>query len=106
MADDELKSAWEIALEKLRARDGEGNGAPLTEQQKERIAEIRRRYRAKRAEMEILHRQNVEKAWLRGDAEEARKIEEEYVRELRRLEEREDAEVRAVRGDAGKTGDD
>ncbi len=106
MADDELKSAWEIALEKLRAREGKGEGTPLTEGQKERIAEIRRRYRAKRAEMEILHRQNVEKAWLRGDPEEVRKVEEEYVRELRRLDEREEAEVRAVREEPGKTGDD
>ncbi len=106
MADDELKSAWEIALEKLRAREGDPGGAALSERQKERIAEVRRRYRAKRAEMEILHRGNLERARLRGDAEEERKVEEEYARELRRLEEREEAEVRSIREEARETGDD
>jgi len=105
MADDELKSAWEIALEKLGARE-EARPA-LTEEQKERIAEIRRRWKAKRAEREILHCEELLRARLRGDPEEVRRIEEEYVRELRRLEEKEEAEVRAVReegpvGDAGE----
>jgi phage-related minor tail protein len=99
MADDELRSAWEIALEKLRAREGVDAQVPLTEEQKARIAEIRARYRAKRAEMEILHRGEVEKARLRGDPEEVRRVEDEYVRELRRLDEKEDAEVRAVRAE-------
>jgi hypothetical protein len=104
---DAPKSAYEIAMEKLRQRDqerGEKSPARLTAAQKRAIGEIRKKYEARVAEMEILHRSNRTQA--AEDAEALEKQEEEYVRERRRLEEQRDREieeVRAGRGD-GKLG--
>lgn len=51
----ELKSAWEIALEKSKKMMGEEEEAyHLTPEQKNEIAEIRKIYTAKIAEVEIL----------------------------------------------------
>lgn len=92
---DELKSAYELAMEKLARKDKESpqkSQAPekLTARQKERIAGIRRETQAKLAEMEILHKS--ERRAARGDAEKLDKIEEAYLRDraqvLSRQEER------------------
>jgi hypothetical protein len=50
--DDAPKSAFEIAMEKLRAR-GDYEETKLTDAQKAEIAEVRSRYRARIAELEI-----------------------------------------------------
>lgn len=50
----ELKSAIEIALEKSKKIAGEEYAGRLTPEQKEQIAEIRKVYAAKVAEVEIL----------------------------------------------------
>lgn len=50
----ELKSAWEIALEKSKKMMGEEETYHLTPEQKNEIAEIRKIYTAKIAEVEIL----------------------------------------------------
>ena len=59
MSDDKpLKSAYELAMDRLQAEDrksGVEQAKPLTDAQKESIAELRRQARAKRAEIEILH---------------------------------------------------
>jgi hypothetical protein len=49
----ELKSALDIAMEKAKKMDGE-EAVPLSSNQKEEIAQIRRIYAAKIAEVEIL----------------------------------------------------
>lgn len=52
-----LKSAFELAMERLRQRD-EAAGIdqrPLTDEQKAAIADVRRVYQAKIAEQEVLH---------------------------------------------------
>lgn len=49
----ELKSSWEIALEKAKKLEGD-EGISLTPKQREEIAEIRKIYSAKMAEVEIL----------------------------------------------------
>jgi ribosomal protein L23 len=75
----ELKSAWEIALEKAKKLEGD-EGISLTPQQKEEIAEIRRIYSAKIAEVEILvqepEKKEIELDRLRRERE--RKIEAIY----------------------------
>ena len=49
----ELKSAWELALEKTKNVGGE-DVVTLTADQKQEIAEIRKKYEAKIAEAEII----------------------------------------------------
>ena len=49
----ELKSAWELALEKTKNVGGE-DAVALTADQKQEIAEIRKKYEAKIAEAEII----------------------------------------------------
>jgi hypothetical protein len=51
---DELKSTLDLVMEKLKGVEKELPG--LTQAQKERIAEIRRKYEAKIAETKILNR--------------------------------------------------
>ena len=57
MSDDAPKSAYELAMERLRQKDKEASveERPLTEKQKAAIAEARQFHQAKSAEREILH---------------------------------------------------
>jgi hypothetical protein len=48
-----LKSAWELAMEKTKKMGGE-DAVTLTADQKQEIAEIRKKYEAKIAEAEII----------------------------------------------------
>ena len=101
MSHDRPKSAFEITMEKLKERDrqrGEAAPASLTEDQKKRIASVRKVHEARMAEREILHRS--ERAKLLSDpegAEKLHKLEEEYVRDRRRIEEQRDREIEAAR---------
>ena len=76
----ELKSAWEIALEKSKKMGGEEDLVRLSSNQKEEIAEIRRVYEAKIAEVEILIQdpEKKEKELERLRRERERKIESLY----------------------------
>lgn len=92
-----LKSAFELAMERLRAKDrdeGVEDAGPLTEEQKAEIARLRQEAKAKLAEMEILHRQNVAKA---ADPEELKKIEENYTTDRARVEDRLETAIARVR---------
>ena len=108
MSDDKPKSAYEITMEKLRARDRErGETAPavLTDTQKKKIAEVRRVHEARLAEREILHRSD--RAALVSDPEAAEKLkelEEHYLDDRRRIEEQRDRAIEGVRsgGSGGK----
>ena len=75
----ELKSAWELALEKTQKMGGE-ESVSLSSNQKAEIAEIRKIYAAKIAEVEILiqdeEKQKIELDRLRRERE--RKIESLY----------------------------
>jgi hypothetical protein len=105
--DDEPKSAYELALEKLKQRDRDrGEDAPLrlTDDQKAEIAEIRRVHEARMAEREILHRSERAKAMATGDAEALEKLEQDYARDRRRIEEERDAKIAATRAAAADKG--
>lgn len=95
---DGLKSSFELAMERLRAKE-KGGAADLTPEQKERIARIRADYKARRAELEFLHRSAIEKAEAREDQEKLKQLADEYGRESADLDAREEADVRAARGD-------
>lgn len=72
-----MKSAWELALE----RTG-GALKELPADQKDKIAEIDKRYKAKVAEAELANRQRLSKA---ANVEEISQIKEDLVTELASL---------------------
>ena len=80
MPDDKpLKSASELAMARLRAEDKEhgiAESKPLSDAQKEAIAELRRQAQAKLAELEILHEKDRDQAAV--DPEKLTKLEEQY----------------------------
>ena len=94
---DAPKSAWELALEKLQKQDRErGETGPdlLTDAQKKGIADVRSKYQARLAEVEILHKDRRKSA---EDAEALAKMEEEYQIDRRRLEEQRDTDIERLR---------
>jgi hypothetical protein len=98
MADDKapLKSAYELALERLRKSDEQAGIAtrPLTEQQKAAIAEIRTFYQAKIAEQEVLHQSRIRKTL---DPAERDTLENEWRRERERLSSERDGKIERAR---------
>ena len=100
---DELKSAYELAIEKLDRKDKESpsKAAParkLTPRQKEEIAKIRREVQAKLAEREILFKS--EKRAARGDADQLARIEDAYRRDREHFLSREAERIQEVKGKA------
>ena len=93
---DELKSAWEIALEKMEA-SGEARVEELSEEQKEAIAETRRKYTARIAEAEINAAARIRGALESGQVDQIRGLQEELSRERRKLEDRMESKVEAIR---------
>ncbi len=99
---DAPKSSYEIAMEKLKRLDrerGEEGPTVLTNAQKKAIGEIRKKFEARMAEAEILHKSERAKALENPEttAESLQTIEEGYARERRRIEEQREAEIKAVR---------
>lgn len=96
--DKPLKSAYELAMERLRSKDrddGVGEDQPLGEDQKQEIARLRQEAKAKVAELEILHRKNVHAAG--GDPEAVAKIEEHYRTDRARVESKLESAVEKVK---------
>lgn len=84
--DKPLKSAYELAMDRLKAEDRESGveqAKPLTDEQKASIAELRTQARAKRAEIEILHEKSREAA---TDAEQLTQLEERFETDCRRVD--------------------
>jgi len=84
MSADEPKSAFELAMERLRKKDAEAGveERPLTDAQKAVIAEARQVYEARMAEREILHQAALRKATTH---EEVERLNEELRRDRDRL---------------------
>ena len=95
-----LKSAIDLAMERMAGKAGEGL-VNLTAEQKEAIAEITRRTKAKIAEMEILYRKRIVEAREAKDEEKTTKLEEELSNEIARIRAREDADKQRARGGQG-----
>ncbi len=90
-----IKSALELAMERMRQKQGEI--VPLTHEQKAAIAEIEAETKAKVAEQEIMAQERVRAAYAGGDAEAARKVEEEIQAEIARIRERGERKKEKVR---------
>jgi hypothetical protein len=96
MSDSAPKSAYELAMERLRQKDKESNAAerPLTDAQKSAIAEVRQMYQAKAAEREILHQSALRSA---GTHEEIEQLNEALRRDTERMAGERDRKIAAIR---------
>jgi hypothetical protein len=96
MAEGAPKSAYELAMERLKSRDAEAGieHKALTDQQKATIAEIRNFYQAKLAELEVLHHGKLKTVL---DPEERAARESEYRRDRERLNSERDAKIEKAR---------
>lgn len=94
--DKPLKSAYELAMERLNKRDAESGVShhPLTDDQKAAIADIRNVYQAKIAELEVLHQSQLRKTF---DPAERETIEAGFRRERDRLVSERDTKVEKAR---------
>lgn len=83
MSDQPPKSAVELVMERLRQKDAESGieTTPLTEAQKEAIADAQRIYDAQVAECRILHKSTL---LTTADPEERRGLDAKYQRDLAR----------------------
>ncbi len=90
-----MKSAYELALERLESQGIERpREEALSEEEREQVAEARRRADAKIAEMEIMHQSSLPKL---ADPAEREKAEKEFRHERRRVEEKRDREIARIR---------
>jgi hypothetical protein len=99
MSDGAPKSAFELAMERLKKKDAEtGEGIrALTAAQKSEIAEIRRVYEAKVAELDILKKPKLPPGLSPEMAEAAEFLDEDYRRERDRLHAERDSKIERVR---------
>jgi hypothetical protein len=91
-----MKSAYELAMERLSKSDPDAV-APLTTEQKERLAEIDRVYKGKIAEREIFLKQKLDKAMSAGKMEEIDQVRKQIGSERTRFEEDRESEKERVR---------
>ena len=96
MSGDAPKSAYELAMERLRQKDKEASveERPLTDKQKAAIAEARQFHQAKAAEREILHQSALAGA---RTHEEVDKLNEELRRDQERLAKDRDLKIAEIR---------
>jgi hypothetical protein len=92
-----MKSAYELAMERL-AKSDPTTAAPLTAEQKARLAEIDRVYKGKLAEREIFLKKQLDEAYAAQKFDDAEKIKQQLASERARIEEeREEEKERARR---------
>ena len=97
MASDGPKTAYELAMARLRQKDQEAGveERPLTDAQKAAIVEARNVYEARIAEREILHRAALQRA---QSHEEVERLNTEYQRDRDRLAVDRDRKIAEVKG--------
>jgi hypothetical protein len=96
--DDAPKSAYEIAMARLKEKDREEGieERPLTDEQRAEISEARKQYEARIAEREILHQASMRKT---ADPAERETLEQQYRRDRDRYASDRDAKIRKIRGE-------
>jgi hypothetical protein len=93
---DAPKSAFELAMERLKKKDAEQGVVEqkLTDEQKAAIAEARSIYEARVAERQILHR---DKRLSTFDPAAVEVLEDEYRRDMERFAYDRDAKIKKIR---------
>ena len=93
---DAPKSAYELAMERLRKKDAEAGvqSVPLTDEQREQIAEARSIFEARVAERRIMHQSKVAGVL---DPAELEVLHEQLRRDLAQFESDRDSKIRRIR---------
>ena len=101
MPDDAPKTAYELAMERLRSKERETGAEerPLSDKDKAAIAEARKVYEAKVAELEILHQHSLSRA---KSPEEVAKLAEQLARDRERFASERDRKIAEIRKGAAK----
>ena len=94
--DDAPKSAYDVAMERLRKKDAESGSetVPLTDRQRADIAEVRNFYEAKTAEQEVLHQSSMRRT---AEPDARALLEEHYRRDRERFASERDAKIERIR---------
>jgi hypothetical protein len=97
MTDEAPKSALELAMERLKKKDAEQgiSERALTDDQKNEIAEVRKTYGAKLAQEEILFKSKAQ-GLLDPDSRQA--LEDNYRRDVERINHERDRKIEKIRG--------
>lgn len=97
MSNDAPKSAFELAMERLRKKDADAGvvETPLTDAQREAIAEVRRMHEARVAERRIMHQSAIAGVM---DPAEREERDQELRRDLDRFEREREEKVKKIRG--------
>ncbi len=90
-----MKSAYELALEQMERQGIERpRDEALSDAEREQVAEIRRKAKAKIAEREILHKDSLAKL---ADPAERERAEKDFRYQRQRIEEKRDREIERLR---------
>ncbi len=90
-----MKSAYELAMERLRQKDGADR--TLSAEQRTALAEVDRVLTAKLAELEIMRGQDIAAAQAAGDAEKAAELRRQLAAEIARSRSRAEADKDEIR---------
>jgi len=96
MSNDAPKSAYELAMARLRQKDAEAGvvTGPVSDEQKAEIAEVRSRAEARIAELKILHQSTIAALF---DPDARALAEAELRRELQRVDEDRESKIARIR---------
>lgn len=96
MSEEAPKSAYELAMERLRKKDAEQGIVehPLTDEQKKEIAEVRSTYDARLAQAEVMHQDALMKTL---DPEAIETINANYRRDREQIISERDRKIEKIR---------
>ena len=96
MSNDAPKSAYELAMARLRQKDEEAGvvTGPVSDEQKAEIAEVRSRAEARIAELKILHQSTIAGLF---DPDARALAQAELTRELQRIDEDRESKIEKIR---------
>jgi hypothetical protein len=95
-----MKSAYELAMERLQKASP---SLSLSDKQKEELAGLDSRYRAKIAEKELFLKDQIRKAQAKGKVDDINSLQKQLVSEVRRLQEECEAKKEKLRSSFGKS---
>ena len=97
----EMKSAVELAMEKLKAKGTQEAGSAMTDAQRQEISDLRKQYEAKIAEKEIMLQAEIRQLAQRRPPQEvvatARELQAQFQQTRHALQEELEAKIATVR---------
>ena len=96
-----MKSAYELAMERLEKEDPSAS-VSLTDEQRQALAAVDEKYKAKIAEREVFLNRQLMDARQKGDREAVDQLEKQLRNERLRLEDQREAEKDCIREAAGE----